>query len=267
MSKNNRTINFQKEQKPVNVPLWREVGLGIDWFALRCSPIYYGLGAQKGDKSGVIVVPGFLASDASLLELYYWLERVGYQPYMSDIGRVVDCFDVMVERLKETINKAYNETGRKIHLIGHSLGGMLARAAATQRPEQVASVITLGSPFRGLSSHLLVLGLGNLVQANIKVKNRRPDYPNCMTASCNCAGFKALAVKFPADKVMQTAIYTPQDGVVDWRNCLSDDPTANFKVISTHCGLAFNPFVYDVLAKRLKLSVLTEQQLQKKNVA
>ncbi len=267
MSKNTRTINFQKEQTPVNVPIWRELGLGIDWVALRCSPVYYGLGVEKGDRSAVIVVPGFLASDVSLLEFYYWLERIGYRPYMSDIGRVVDCFDVMVDRLKTTINKAYNETGRKVHLIGHSLGGMLARSAALQLTEQVASVITLGSPFRGLSSHPLVLGVGNIVQANIKVKNKRPNHPNCMTSRCDCTGFKELTVKFPADKIMQTAIYTPQDGVVDWRNCITEDPTANFKVTSTHCGLAFNPFVYSTVAKRLNLCVNNEKQIQNIKVA
>jgi pimeloyl-ACP methyl ester carboxylesterase len=44
-----------------------------------------------------------------------------------------------------------------VHLIGHSLGGVLVLSAASLRPDIVASVITLGSPFRGIRSHPMVL--------------------------------------------------------------------------------------------------------------
>jgi len=92
-------------------------------------------------------VPGFLASDIYLGELYFWLRRMGYHSYMSNIGRNANCFDLQVDKLQKTVEKAYLETGRKVHLIGHSLGGMLSRAAAAERPDRVASVITMGSPF------------------------------------------------------------------------------------------------------------------------
>ncbi len=49
----------------------------------------------------------------------------------------------------------------------------------------------------------------------------------------------------------QTAIYTKTDGVVDWQYCLTDDPAQDFEVPGTHIGLAFNPAVYDIIARRL----------------
>jgi len=50
---------------------------------------------------------------------------------------------------------------------------------------------------------------------------------------------------------MQTAIYSKNDGIVDWHNCINDDPATNFEVYSTHGGMAFNPFVYRLLGTRL----------------
>ena len=41
------------------------------------------------------------------------------------------------------------EGGRPVTLIGWSLGGLIARAYANHAPDQVAEVITLGSPFSG----------------------------------------------------------------------------------------------------------------------
>jgi hypothetical protein len=51
--------------------------------------------------------------------------------------------------------------------------------------------------------------------------------------------------------VRQTAIYSKCDGIVDWHNCINDDPAANFEVTGTHVGMVFNPLVYRIIANRL----------------
>lgn len=249
---------FQREQTPARVPIWRELCSGIDWLALKYSPVYYGLGVPRGDGSAVIVVPGFLANDLYLGEMYFWLRRIGYRPYMSKIGRVADCLDVLVDRLLKTVEKAYLETGRKVHLVGHSMGGMLSRSAAEQHPEWVASVITMGSPFRGISSHPLVLQASQMVRQRIQVDQKRPNRPGCFSGHCNCSAVNALARSVESNNVMHTAIYTKKDGIVDWRYCINDDPATNFEVPGTHVGLAFNPFVYRVISNRLSESVKRE---------
>lgn len=236
---------------PASVPVWREFFIGVDWLTLRYSPVYYGAGVPRGDGSAVILVPGFLANDNYLWEFSLWLGRIGYRPYMSQIGRVDDCLNLLVIKLQKTINKAYLETGRKVHLIGHSLGGMLSRAAAQQNPERVASVITLGSPFRGISSHPLVLRASKAVQQRIQKGGQRSDQPDCFSHNCNCESVKALRQSVANSAVMQTAIYSKSDGIVDWRNCLNFDPMTNFEVSSTHSGMVFNPSVYRVVALRL----------------
>src|SRR4029077_228568 len=122
-----------------------------------------------------------------------------------------------------------------VHLIGHSLGGMLARSLATRRPDLIASVVTLGSPFRGVRSHPLVL----LVSERVRARVRREERPDCYTGYCRCEAVTGLETAFPA-AVPQLAVYTRTDGIVDWRMCVGDDPAGNVEVTGTHVGLVAN---------------------------
>ena len=51
--------------------------------------------------------------------------------------------------------------------------------------------------------------------------------------------------------VIETAVYSKGDGVVDWRYCKTDRPEADFPVSGTHLGLVFNPSAYSIIAERL----------------
>ena len=55
----------------------------------------------RGRGEPVVVVPGFLASDFSLTELFGWLARIGYRPFFSQIGRNADCTDYVAKMLLE----------------------------------------------------------------------------------------------------------------------------------------------------------------------
>jgi len=194
-----------------------------------------------------------MGTDLYLREMYGWLRRIGYRPYMSGIGRNAECLDVLVARLGKTVETACLETGRKVHLVGHSLGGILARSIAALRPEQVRSVITLGSPFRGISSHPLVLQMAGIVRERINRERPRGSQPDCYTGYCECTAVTAVQSSFP-ESVAQTAIYTRTDGIVDWRVCINDDPETDREVMGTHVGLAFNLYVYELIAARLAAS-------------
>ncbi len=242
---------FHAERIPTARPIWREALAGLDWIALRTSPVYYGLGVPRGDKSAVILVPGFMGTDHYLYEMNLWLRRIGYKPFMSNIGWNAECLNVLTERLSETIAKAHQETGQKVHLIGHSLGGVLSRAATIINPAPIASLFTLGSPIRGIRSHPLVLQTAERVREKImRDSKRKAEKPDCYTGYCDCPAVSAMHNHFP-DEVRKTAIYTKTDGIVDWQVCITDDPAKNFEVTGTHVGLAFNPAVYAIIAKRL----------------
>ncbi len=231
-------------QSSSSLPLWREALLGIDWISLRMSPVYRGVGIPRGDGSAVVVIPGFMGSDQYLADMHAWLRRIGYRSYLSGIGRNSECPEILTLRLHETMQRAYDDTGGPVHLIGHSLGGVLARGAAARWPDLVATVTTMAGPFRGVRVHPFVLQTAYLVRGRILTRrNGPPVLPDCYSGACTCDFLNALRKDFPAS-VPQIAIYTKTDGVVDWRVCINEDPGTDVEVPGTHVGLAFNPRVY-----------------------
>jgi pimeloyl-ACP methyl ester carboxylesterase len=221
----------------------------LEYLVLRLSPSYYGSGIPRGDGSAVVLIPGLLGLDFGMSSLHTWLERIGYRPYFSGMKFAADCPDFLSRRLDETIDRAYQETGRRVHLIGHSLGGIFARSAAVRRPRHIASVITLGSPYRGLAMHSLVIVLSNLLRG--RIRKARPAVPReCGLSRCACTFGRSLSRRWPRS-VRETAVYTKCDGLVDWRYCLSGKPNTDVEVVGTHFGLPFNPSVFRLIANRL----------------
>lgn len=242
----------RKDRVAVKRPILREALWGVEWLSLRASWVYYGLGVPRGDGSAVVLIPGFLSNDYYLTELYLWLRRIGYKPYMSKIGVNADCLDKLGRRLIETVERAEAKTGKPVHLIGHSLGGILARSVAAQREQSIRSVIALGSPFRGIRSHPMVLWTSDQVRARI-LRETENERPACYTGHCNCEAVKAWDAPFP-QTIRQTAVYTKTDGIVDWRVCVDRDAANNYEVKGTHVGLVVNSQVYRIIADRLSQS-------------
>jgi triacylglycerol lipase len=249
MAKRRRYVE-EEFQASSSLPLWREALLGMDWLSLRMSAVYRGVGVPKGDGSGVVVVPGFMGSDQYLGDMHAWLRRVGYTAVLSGIGRNAECPDLLTLKLEDTIKKAQKSTEGKVHLIGHSLGGVLARSAAARWPRSIASVTTMASPFRGVRVHPFVLQTAYLVRGRILTRDNGKTAPNCYSGYCTCEFLTSLREDLPAS-IPQQAIYTKSDGVVDWRCCINDDPATNVEVPGTHVGLAFNPQVYRHIANFL----------------
>jgi len=231
--------------------MWQEALAGVEMLLLHATPVYYGLDVPRGDGSGVVLIPGFLANDIYLMEMYAWLQRIGYRPFYSGIGINADCPNLLIgRRLNETIEKARAATSGKLHLIGHSLGGIIARSVAASRASEIASVTTLASPFRGTAMHPRVMQLVDLVRRQILDTHEKKVLPECYTARCTCSFIDHLRKEMPAG-VAETAIYTRTDGLVDWQYCATGNADNDFEVTGTHIGLVFNPTVYRVIAHRL----------------
>lgn len=242
----------------VDTSLWTEALFGAEVLLLHATPVYYGFGVPRGDDSAVVIIPGFLGTDLYLTELHGWLGRIGYRPYFSGIGINAECPNLLIQRrLNETIATALKKTGRKIHLIGHSLGGVIARAVAGQRPKDVASVITLASPIRGAVTSRMVLHAAEAVRRQILREHGKGVLPGCYTGRCTCSFLDSLKRDMP-DSVTETAVYTRHDGIVDWRFCMTRNPEVDFEVPGTHIGMAFNAVAYSIIAERLAMAHSSE---------
>lgn len=246
-----RRRHTAKVYSEADISPWTEALFAAEILFLHANPVYYGLGVPHGDSSGVVIIPGFLGTDLYLMELHGWLSRIGYRAYFSGIGINADCPNLLIQRhLNETIARARAETGRKIHLIGHSLGGVIARSVAHQRPRDIASVITLASPFRGTVTSKAVLHATEAVRLRILQEHGQGVLPDCYTGRCTCNFIDSLNRSLP-ESVAETAIYTRNDGIVDWRYCMTRNGEDDFEVPGTHIGMAFNPSAYTIVAERL----------------
>jgi pimeloyl-ACP methyl ester carboxylesterase len=181
-----------------------------------------------------------------------WLTRMGYRVFCSGIGLNADCPYLLTCRVANTVEYAYRATHERVHLIGHSLGGLLARAVAVMLPNRVQSLITLGSPFRGIVAHPAILCAARWVRC-VTLERRAGSVPwTCFRDDCRCTFVRSLRCSL-APSIRQTAIYTKLDGVVDWRYCITGDHRIDRAVTATHSGLIVNPEVYELLARRLAL--------------
>lgn len=240
----------------VATPLWRELFWPAELARLLCSPLYRGVGVPHGSGEPILVIPGFLANDLMMIPLRRWLGRIGYRPYLSDIAWNTDCPNKTALRLVQKIKVIHRRTGRRVALVGHSLGGMLAKSILQHVPELIDRVITLGSPFRDhVRAHPAVTGVWEYLLSGQGKLIGRNLHASCGTGYCMC-DFVRHMLQPEAREVPQFAIYSRNDGVVDWASCVEEDAAANTEINeATHIGLIFHPRALKVLAERLAQDV------------
>ncbi len=194
--------------------------------------------APKGDGHPVLVLPGLLASDLSTAPLRRYLTGLGYQCNAWGLGRNTGGVTRMRAQLRQRLAAIHNESGRKVSLVGWSLGGIYARDLALHVPQMVRSVVTMGSPFAG----------------DITATNARRIYEVLSgetLQNANIEDLQALSGDLP---VPTTSIYSRTDGIVNWRTCLvrPSDRAENIEVhLASHIGLGVNAAVLWVVADRL----------------
>ena len=103
--------------------------------------------APRGDGHPVLTLPGFLASDLSMAPMRRYLKELGYDAYAWKMGRNIGGVSRMRAALRDRLAEIHATTGRKVSIVGWSLGGVYARDLALQAPDMVRCVVTLGSPF------------------------------------------------------------------------------------------------------------------------
>lgn len=196
--------------------------------------------APRGDGHPLLVIPGMLANDASTAPLRGALESLGYDARGWGLGRNYGTRVAGAdgEHLLALIAKIHCETGRRVSLVGWSLGGILARLAAHRAPDRLRQVITLGSPFAAKANN----SSASRVYETVSGTRLDDPAPRAMMAELR----KPLRTPF-------TAIYSKSDGICAWRGCVAraSSKSENIEVLGSHCGLGANPMVFHVLADRL----------------
>jgi pimeloyl-ACP methyl ester carboxylesterase len=228
---------------------------------LLVDPLAYGGGVEKGDGRAVVVVPGFLASDYSLLLLRRWLRLIGYRPHVAGFLFNVDCSDRVLERLERLAEALAATSGRRVAIVGHSRGGHMARALGARRPDLVSHAISMGADLQGM------FGISSPTRAAVGVVRRaavwsgRGRSPDCFRARCDCAFVRDYSATFPVEQVRLTSIYTKGDGVVRWERAIVEEADC-VEVTGSHIGLMANRKAYRVIVSALSQPELPVDDLR-----
>lgn len=105
--------------------------------------------ACAGDGQPVLVFPGILSSDQATALMRRTLNRAGYHAHASQLGLVTGITPETMARAEARLASLAEAEGRKLALVGWSLGGLYARVLAQRHPDLVELVLTLGTPFSG----------------------------------------------------------------------------------------------------------------------
>jgi pimeloyl-ACP methyl ester carboxylesterase len=193
--------------------------------------------APHGDGHPVMVLPGLAASDVSTSPLRSYLRELGYKVYGWGAGRNLGRRGVLDDLVLPRLLSLRQLHGRRVSLIGWSLGGILARELAKRAPDAVRLVITLGSPFADPGatnvSRFFEVASGRRMGTDPATRRRLREPPPVPT----------------------TSVFTRSDGVVAWRACVQEHGPGreSIEVRASHIGLAYSPAVLWAIADRLAL--------------
>jgi triacylglycerol lipase len=205
----------------------------------------------------VLLIPGFMAGDPTLRAMSSFLKHQGFRTYRSQIWVNFGCTREAADRLERRIETIAIRRNRKVSIVGHSLGGMLARGLAARRPDLIEGIISMGSPVLAPGAIHRVLAW----DAEMLARLTRAGVRGMMGSDCfggECARLSFEESRLPLDPdVGFTAIYSKRDGIVDWRACL-DHAAEHVEVRTSHVGMAVDPIVMDHV-----LNALREHQVRR----
>jgi pimeloyl-ACP methyl ester carboxylesterase len=193
--------------------------------------------APKGDGHPVLVFPGLVASDGSTRPLRSFLRNRGYAVSGWRQGRNLGLREGVQRAMLDLVTELSDAHGRKISLIGWSLGGLYARQLAKMVPDRVRSVITLGSPFAGAPKSTNAWRVYEMASGRSAEEQDR-----------RFGGSLAEAPPVPT-----TAIFSRTDGICAWQGCVEKTSalSESIEVESSHCGMGHHPAVVYAVADRL----------------
>ncbi|HKV54068.1 MAG TPA: alpha/beta hydrolase [Candidatus Binataceae bacterium] len=205
------------------------------------------LGGRAANPRSILLIPGFLAGDATLYPFANWLRSRGHQVYFSGILANTECPKRAMDRLAGMLTGHSRRAGEKLVVIGHSLGGIYARELARRLPEFVEQVILLASPIHNPLKH------ANPYVKMLAVVTRRMNDGNHGCCDGELATVCGVNLPEPPADISETLIYSKSDGVVDWTACVEEGPKVTaFRVDSTHCGLPYNLETLRIVRTRIE---------------
>ena len=218
---------------PLGLKSWlRELAQAAEWSV--APPDYPSEPLPRGDGRTVLLLPGFMAGDWTLGRLGGFLTQQDYRVEYTGVQFNPGPMRIMIDQFARRLDRLTDERGPVV-LLGVSLGGVFARHLARDRAESVSHVVTLSAPVRFPVTTALALFVRALAPLHA------PEFR---------AARDAIATPLP---MPVTALYSEDDGILDWRQCLPD-PADNLETVSVggpHIAMGTNPAAQIAIARAL----------------
>ena len=202
------------------------------------------LRAPRGDGHPVLLLPGFGTGDGALEGLRMFLASRGYHVETWGLGRNRG-FDRRFSALVEQkVRFMHHRHGRRVSLVGWSLGGVFAFYAAHVAPDCVRTAISLGSPLHNDPDHPPPPAARAMYRALAGPGG----------AATHQARLRSRAMRAPPP-APSTCLYSDTDGLVSPEQATLDGNPAdheNVRVTGSHMGLPVNSQVMWIIADRLQ---------------
>ena len=165
----------------------------------------------------VMLLPGFATHPLRMRYMAQKLEQSGHVVKRWGLGFNLGPNEQTLDLLEDRLQSIAWTHGRPVVLVGWSLGGIFARELAKRRPELVAKVVTMGSPFSGTPFGNNAWRMYHLVTGH------RVDAPPVEAR---------LAEKPPVETV---ALWSPRDGIIAPR-CAAGQPGERDRAVALRCS-------------------------------
>jgi triacylglycerol lipase len=211
----------------------------LNWNGLKHTPEPYSSGVSK-----ILLIPGFMAGDASLYPLAMGLRGMGHRVFFGGIWVNIDCPRETIERLSGVLEDIYRTDEQKVVVVGHSLGGIYARELARRFPGLIQRTILLGSAIlQPLDNSNPFVRLWFMA-----TRRRHHEGGSCLEHLNSLCGAHHSS---PAPETAETIVYSRRDAVVDWRSCIESGPNIEaIEVRAGHNSMPFSPEVFAIVADR-----------------
>ncbi len=197
--------------------------------------------APRGDGHPVLVLPGLLTGDPATMLLRTALRALGHDVSGWSLGTNRGPTGSVVRELRLHLDRLHRSSGRRVSLVGWSLGGLYAQELAKAAPASVRGLVTLGSPVRRWPPWLRTAS---------RMVDRGAPLPRAVEALPRPWAERGSL------RVPTTSVYSRSDGIVHWSACRYElrPRRENVEVRGSHLGLAHNPAVLWLLADRLGMA-------------
>jgi len=210
----------------------------------------------------IITLPGFTATESSMLILNRFLNRNGYIAQSWGLGKnhgpqgqsYEAHVEQLTERLRHKIISLADRHGHGVSLVGQSLGGVDAREIGRRLEPYIDRVITLGAPTfdtKDMTPHnaiLVHMGMRHGKSMENQFGGDVAEHWGAADPEIPC-----VAIYSPIDAAVNQSSTKIPDNIVS----LSRAPAIreNLRIFCSHGGMALNPFVLLAIADRLTADV------------